>query len=192
MADTEWLRRTDNLQLLRETGRSLAHSLLDEIDTPWDDSYDGLRDGESDGHNRLRSLVRRRLDDLDRVAGAVVQAMGARLNHAVRSRFGPGTTRFLGDVLVYQRHQDAVHARVRQVIDEVHPDLGRSPDRPVRIVAHSLGGVIAVDMATATVPLWTDPWSRSAPRRPSSMSATPEVGNCLRTEAACPCTCRFL
>jgi hypothetical protein len=38
----------------------------------------------------------------------------------------------------------------------VHPDIGRSPDRPVRIAAHSLGGVIAVDMATATVPLWTE------------------------------------
>ncbi|MCX5262275.1 hypothetical protein OOK27_50560 [Streptomyces canus] len=155
-ACTEWLCRTDDARLLRETGRSLAHSLLDEAASVGEDSYYGLRGGETDGDNRLRSLVRRRLNDLDRVAGAAVQAVGARLNHAVRSRFGPGTTRFLGDVLVYQRHQDAVHARVRQVIDEVHPDLGRSPDRPVRIAAHSLGGVIAIDMATATVPLWTE------------------------------------
>ncbi|MEU8728679.1 hypothetical protein AB0C68_04755 [Streptomyces tendae] len=29
------------------------------------------------------------------------------------------------------------------------------PDRPVRVVAHSLGGVVAVDMATASAPLWT-------------------------------------
>ncbi|MFF4833244.1 hypothetical protein [Streptomyces sp. NPDC001315] len=154
-ADTEWLCRTDDTQLLRETGRALAHSLLDETDPGSDESYYGLRGRGADGETRLRFLVWRRLNDLDRVAGAAVQAVGARLNHAVRSRFGPGTTRFLGDVLVYQRHQDAIHARVRQVIDEVHPDLGRSPARPVRIVAHSLGGVIAVDMATATVPLWT-------------------------------------
>ncbi|WP_030598607.1 hypothetical protein [Streptomyces fulvoviolaceus] len=154
--DTVWLRRTDDPQLLHETGRSLAHSLLDETDPEGDDSYQGLRGGGANGHDHLHSLVRRRLNDLDRVVGAAVQAMGARLNHAVRNRFGPGTTRFLGDVLVYQRHQDSVHARVRQVIDEVHPDLGRSPARPVRIVAHSLGGVIAVDMATATVPLWTE------------------------------------
>lgn len=155
-ADTEWLSRTSDAQLLRETGRALAHSLLDQTDPDSGDSYDGLRGEGADGDSRLRSLVRRRLKDLDRVAGAAVQAVGARLNHAVRSRFGPGTTRFLGDVLVYQRHQDAVHARVRQVIDEVHPDIGRSLDRPVRIAAHSLGGVIAVDMATATVPLWTE------------------------------------
>ncbi len=155
-ADTQWLSHSSDVQLLRETGRALAHSLLDELDAAWDDSYQGLRGASADGESRLRALVRRRLNDLDRVAGAAVQAVGARLNHAVRSRFGPGTTRFLGDVLVYQRHQDALHARVRQVIDEVHPDLGRSPDRPVRIAAHSLGGVIAVDMATATVPLWTE------------------------------------
>ncbi|MEW2573271.1 hypothetical protein [Streptomyces sp. NPDC047070] len=155
-ADTEWLSRTGDPLLLRETGRALARSLLDEIDPDADDPYDGLRGDGTDRDSRLRSLVRRRLQDLDRVAGAAVQAVGARLNHAVRSRFGPGTTRFLGDVLVYQRHRDAVHARVRQVIDEVHPDIGRSRDRPVRIAAHSLGGVIAVDMATATVPLWTE------------------------------------
>ncbi|SDN19271.1 hypothetical protein SAMN04487981_10417 [Streptomyces sp. cf386] len=154
--DTEWLSRTSDAQLLGETGRALAHALLDEADSDSEDSYYGLRGQGADGDSRLRSLVRRRLKDLDRVAGAAVQAVGARLNHAVRSRFGPGTTRFLGDVLVYQRHQAAVHARVREVIDDVHPDLGRSPDRPVRVAAHSLGGVIAVDMATATVPLWTE------------------------------------
>ncbi|MFC9269141.1 hypothetical protein ACFTXJ_15400 [Streptomyces zhihengii] len=155
-ADTEWLSGTSDTRLLRETGRALARSLLDESNPDLDDPYRGLRGEGADGDSRLRSLVRRRLMDLDRVAGAAVQAVGARLNHAMRSRFGPGTTRFLGDVLVYQRHQDAVHARVRQVIDEVHPDIGRGPDRPVRIAAHSLGGVIAVDMATATLPLWTE------------------------------------
>ncbi|MFD3563126.1 hypothetical protein ACFWVU_26175 [Streptomyces sp. NPDC058686] len=114
--------------------------------------YDELR-GEP---GRLRELVRRRLRDLDRVAGAAIGAVAGRVNHAVRTRFGPGTTRFLGDVLVYQRHRDAIHARIRARIDEVDPKLGRGPERPVRVVAHSLGGVIAVDMATAVEPLWTE------------------------------------
>jgi hypothetical protein len=154
-ADTEWLSLTGDAHLLRESGRALARSLMDATDPEQDGTYSGLRGAGADDEGRLRALVRRRLADLDRVAGAAVQAVGARLNHVVRSRYGPGTTRFLGDVLVYQRQQAAVHARVRQVIDGVHPDIGRSPERPARIVAHSLGGVIAVDMATATVPLWT-------------------------------------
>ncbi|SCD66009.1 hypothetical protein GA0115253_1013223 [Streptomyces sp. Termitarium-T10T-6] len=155
-ADTEWLRRTVDPQLLSEVGRSLARSLLDGFDPDGEDAYHGLRGGGADRRGRLRALVRRRLTDLDRVAGASAQAVGGRLNHAVRNRFGADVMRFLGDVLVYQRHQAAVHARVRQVIDAVDPGLGRSPSRPVRVVAHSLGGVIAVDMATATVPLWTE------------------------------------
>jgi hypothetical protein len=31
-----------------------------------------------------------------------------------------------------------------------------SPERPVKVVAHSLGGVIAVDMATSDTPLWME------------------------------------
>ncbi|GAA3481733.1 hypothetical protein [Streptomyces yanii] len=151
--DTRWLSRTDDPTLLGEAGRALAHALLD-TDTQEYAVYghDGLR-GEP---GRLRELVRRRLRDFDRVAGAAIGAVAGRVNHAVRSRFGPGTTRFLGDVLVYQRHRDAIHARIRARIDEVDPKLGRGPERPVRVVAHSLGGVIAVDMATAGEPLWTE------------------------------------
>ncbi|MET9386920.1 hypothetical protein ABZY09_39310 [Streptomyces sp. NPDC002928] len=153
---TEWLRRTDDPLLLFETSRSLAEALVEAADL-WADgggSYDGLRAGDEDA-GRLRTLVRNRLRDLDRVAGAAIQAAAGRLNHALRTRFGPGTTRFLGDVLVYQRHREAIHSRVRECIDRVDPALGRTPDRPVRVVAHSLGGVIAVDMATAATPLWT-------------------------------------
>ena len=68
----------------------------------------------------------------------------------------PGVTQYVGDILVYQRHRAQIHDRVRQIIAEVDPELGRSPERPVDVLAHSLGGVIAVDMATATAdePLW--------------------------------------
>lgn len=153
---TEWLRRTDDPLLLFEASRSLAEAMIDAADL-WADgarSYDGLRAGDED-EGRLRTLMRNRLRDLDRVAGAAIQAAAGRLNNTLRTKFGPGTTRFLGDVLVYQRHRQAIHERVRKCIDGVDPALGRTPDRPVRVVAHSLGGVIAVDMATAAAPLWT-------------------------------------
>ncbi|QHC23455.1 hypothetical protein [Streptomyces sp. GS7] len=154
--ETTWLQCTDDVFLLTEVGRNLARTLLDDV--PQDEfGYAELRSSEpTDSQGRLRSLVRRRLSDLDRVAGAAIQAAVGRMNHALRSRFGPGTTRFLGDVLVYQRHQAAIHTRIRASIDAVDPELGRSADRPVRVVAHSLGGVIAVDMATSTSPLWTE------------------------------------
>ncbi|GAA0436855.1 hypothetical protein [Streptomyces luteireticuli] len=145
-----WLALVDDPGLLRATGTALAAAVLEE---GTDDSWAGLRGpGDEKG---LRPLLRRRLHDLDRVAGAAVQAVAGRVNHQLRAHYGPGATRFLGDVLVYQRHRAAIHARVRERIDAVAPGLGRDPEHPVRVAAHSLGGVIAVDMATAADPLWT-------------------------------------
>ncbi|MGW1288011.1 hypothetical protein ACWD4N_31060 [Streptomyces sp. NPDC002586] len=149
---TRCLSRTTDPDLLRKVGAALA-DMLTELDM-----YEGqfeLR-GPGDESTRLRDLVRARLRDLDLVAGAAIQAAGRRMNRALRSRIGPGTTRFIGDVLVYQRHQAAIQTRVRETIAAVDPAIGQSPDRPARIVAHSLGGVIAVDMATSEQPLWTD------------------------------------
>ncbi|MFF8717176.1 hypothetical protein ACF07T_37970 [Streptomyces sp. NPDC015184] len=149
---THWLSLADDPSLLSETGKAIAHAVT-ETQEP-DDSWAGLR-GTVPADRTLRSLIRRRLADLDHVAGAAMQAVAGRMNHSLRHRLGPGATRFLGDVLVYQRHREQIHARVREQIAAVDPELGRHPDRPVRLVAHSLGGVIAVDMATAQVPLWT-------------------------------------
>lgn len=149
---TRWLSLVKDPSLLSETGTAIAHSVTDTQEP--DNSWAGLRGGTPvDG--TLRSLIRRRLADLDRVAGAAMQAVAGRVNHSLRDRFGPGATRFLGDVLVYQRHREQIHARIREQIAAVDPEMGSCRDRPVRVVAHSLGGVIAVDMATAREPLWT-------------------------------------
>jgi surfactin synthase thioesterase subunit len=43
---------------------------------------------------------------------------------------------------------------VRSVIAEVNPDLGVSAQQPVDVLAHSLGGAITFDTATADQPLW--------------------------------------
>ncbi|CAM5651176.1 hypothetical protein [Streptomyces purpurascens] len=149
---TQWLSRSDDPSLLNETGTAIARAVTCTQET--DDSWAGLR-GAPPADGTLRSLIRRRLADLDRVAGAAMKAVAGRMNHSLRHHLGPGATRFLGDVLVYQRHREQIHARVWEQVAAVDPELGRTPGRPVRLVAHSLGGVIAVDMATAREPLWT-------------------------------------
>lgn len=56
---------------------------------------------------------------------------------------------FIADVIVYQSHtyRTKIHERVREVIDrELGDDAGR-PGRPIKVIAHSLGGVVAFDMA---------------------------------------------
>lgn len=61
------------------------------------------------------------------------------------------TLPFIADVIVYQSHtyRQKIHERVREVIErELGPGAG-SADRPVKVVAHSLGGVVTFDMACA-------------------------------------------
>jgi hypothetical protein len=147
---TRWLSRTHDDAPLHETGAAIAEAVATETA----DDSDGLRGPTADAEG-MRTFIRRRLADLDRVAGAALQAIAGRVNHSLRTRFGPAATRFLGDVLVYQRHRTTIQARVREHIAEVDPRWGEDESRAVRIVAHSLGGVIAVDMATADNPLWT-------------------------------------
>ncbi len=43
---------------------------------------------------------------------------------------------------------------MRSLIADVDPILGTSKEHPIDVLAHSLGGVVAIDMATATQLLW--------------------------------------
>lgn len=145
---TTWLRLVSDWDLLREVGIALTAPLTE----PPSGSGEELR-GEEIRWD-IAAFICRRIADLDRVVGAAFSAAGGRLNAYLRMELIPGITRFFGDVLVYQRRQAEIHDRVRAVIASVDPASGRDREHPVRVVAHSLGGVIAVDMAVARQPLW--------------------------------------
>ncbi len=75
---------------------------------------------------------------------AVVSASAGRINEALRTKIAPDAAQFAGDIVVYQGEnrddiQDLVRKRVR--------DLGYgTADHPAHFLAHSLGGVISLDM----------------------------------------------
>lgn len=153
-ASTTWLRQATDPLLLQEIGAAIAAPLTDPSMTVTPGGGEEVRDEELRAID-IRGFVKRRIDDLNRVVGATVSSAAGRLNRYLRTEQGPAMTRFFGDVLVYQRHRREIHERVRATIDEVDPALGRDPEAQVQVVGHSLGGVIAVDMATADEPLWT-------------------------------------
>ena len=150
--DTQWLPLVDDEELQRAVGAAVAGPLAE--DTATLDTGEELRDGAELRGLDVGGFVRRRLDELDRVVGAAFGAAGGRLNTTLRTTLLPGITRGVGDILVYQRHRTEIQERVRSVISQVDPELGRSPERPVDVLAHSLGGVIVVDLATGDEPLW--------------------------------------
>jgi hypothetical protein len=149
---TTWLRQVTDPLLLEEIGAAVGAPLADR-DVAVAPAGEELRDEELRGPD-LGAFVKRRLSDLDRVVGATIGAAAGRLNSYLRTEFGPTVTRFFGDVLVYQRRRAAIHQRVRATIHEVDPALGHDPQHAVQVIGHSLGGVIAVDLATADEPVW--------------------------------------
>ncbi|QKV74884.1 hypothetical protein [Amycolatopsis sp. Hca4] len=124
--------------VLAEVGATLAEILLDFSDEA------GLREFNP-------AIFRRWLTRCDRMVGATRTAVLGGVNESLRSRLVPGAARFVGDVLVYQRHRETIQQRVRNEIRAAGVGTERTP---VRVLAHSLGGVIAMDLATDDDPLW--------------------------------------
>lgn len=61
---------------------------------------------------------------------------------------------FFGDIFVYQRHQLEIHQRIWNKIAQYAANYG-TEQKPINVIAHSLGGVVAFDAALdKQQPLW--------------------------------------
>jgi pimeloyl-ACP methyl ester carboxylesterase len=89
--------------------------------------------------------ARQRLRDMEAAASAVIGAAGGRVNHLLRNQIGPDFALFAGDIAVYQRRQTDIQQRIWDTLDRYGAGTA---ENPARIIAHSLGGVITLDMAT--------------------------------------------
>jgi hypothetical protein len=137
-----WLWSIDNPELLRELGASIgrtAAALLSEEDeapvrTP----------------DQIRKVVNVVLQHTDRAAAATMSTAAARFVSWVRTSGAEGVATNAGDTLGYQRHRAEILSHVRARIAEVAgADAGTDAAHPVHLVGHSLGAVIALDLATA-------------------------------------------
>ncbi len=108
-------------------------------------------------------VSRRRGDDeaaarIDEQAGRMRENLRGRVRGYVNDKFqdmrGALTSAvlpFLADVIAYQSHERRalVHQRMRGVIDKELGFAYGTDAKPLTLIAHSLGGVISFDMATA-------------------------------------------
>lgn len=67
----------------------------------------------------------------------------------VRRAVLPGASEGLGDLFVYVDRYEPIHQRLREVLAQVGDGWG-TPDKPISILGHSLGGIIAFDAARST------------------------------------------
>lgn len=80
------------------------------------------------------------------------------IQQTLRREWLPMMTEFLGDVIVYQRHRSEIQKIVRKALHRAATGRGvkvaqlGTKANPIAVIAHSLGGVISFDMATAADP----------------------------------------
>ncbi|MDP9332740.1 MAG: lipase family protein [Actinomycetota bacterium] len=153
-----WLRHVTDPEALERIGNFLAPPLSEAVaDTS---GQVATRDGATTevrlSWPDVGGFAKRRLHELDELVGSLIRDSAGRLNEFMRSGLGPPMTKFFGDVLVYQRHRDVIHQRVRDKVAALNdPELG-TEKHPVLVTGHSLGGVIAFDLAVLPdTPLWT-------------------------------------
>lgn len=114
------------------------------------------------GKGKVRAWIERRKGDRQR--SAVIDRAARQRSSDARSRvhgylgdkfqdvrlwLTQQTLPFIADVIVYQSHtyREKIQARVREVIQRELGEQAGTIDQPVKVIAHSLGGVVSFDMA---------------------------------------------
>lgn len=92
------------------------------------------------------------LDGVSKVIEQGGQAADEGLRGLLRAGISENIVPYLGDIIVYQGMRDQFHQRIRSYI----PDGFGTSNRPIKVIGHSLGGVMLFDLAVAAngPPIW--------------------------------------
>jgi hypothetical protein len=152
LASTTVLKHIDDPQALAAVGETIR-SVLDNLPTASALSTEGgefaIRSEGVDIRSILdpvKTVAASVLHGIDDVLGRVLGDQVGRLTQNLRGRLAVPLSGFFGDILVYQRQPDRIQARLRETLEREAAGYGRK-DKPVHVIAHSLGGVIAFDAA---------------------------------------------
>lgn len=103
--------------------------------------------GWADGVKRIVNDV---LQGFDQALGRVIGNYLGRMNQTIRGRLAVPVSTTLGDIMTYQRRPDHVQDTLRDALAESAPGYG-SKEKPISVIAHSLGGVVAFDAAVKPI-----------------------------------------
>jgi hypothetical protein len=94
----------------------------------------------------LKHVVDSTVDAVKDAVFGVVDRVGGAANARARAQLLEWLGTGVGDVLLYQGKKQDIQDRVTRDLNE-HADGWGKPGRPIPVLAHSLGGIIAFDMA---------------------------------------------
>ncbi|MEO0476979.1 MAG: hypothetical protein AAF085_13560 [Planctomycetota bacterium] len=114
------------------------------------------------GKGKVRAWIERRKGDRERSA-VITRASKKRSTDArqrvhgylgekfqdVRLWLTQQSLPFIADVIVYQSHsyREKIQARVREIVQRELGDQAGTAEQPIKVIAHSLGGVVSFDLA---------------------------------------------
>ena len=140
---------------------SAADEPVPDGDEPVSDGEEPLPDGEEDPpvRRRRRLIAQWELERMmDRVganwrrqSAAARRRVIASIYRVVRAQYLAASAHFAGDIILYQRRHREIQSRVWETIMREAPGYGL-PERPITVVAHSLGSSVAFDAAVAGSP----------------------------------------
>lgn len=161
MPSTRYLQHVDDPAVLESVGRVLgdaAVALEADQDATTGVAVRGGPGAEEATRGPVDFFKRKVSDvihDLDEVVGRAVGGALGNANRYVRQHVGQGVVRFFGDVFVYSRNRAEIHKRMWQAIDAWPVPGYGTEQRPINVIAHSLGGVAVFDAALdPSRPLW--------------------------------------
>jgi hypothetical protein len=147
-SNVQWLKLIEDKAVLSEIGSSIATAATEIAGQP----------GAGGAATRVLGIDLKKVSEaitraIDRSVGRVLGAVGGKVNQFLRTEVISGTTEFLGDVFVYQRHRAAIQQRLFDALAK--NGLKATQDHPITVMAHSLGGIVSLDAALRpTDPLW--------------------------------------
>lgn len=147
LQETQILKHIDNPDILRQVGE-LIRAATDGGAPSGTDEF-AVRGGEEDVRSLLdpiKNAAKLVIHSVDDMLGKFVGDKLGEFNQSFRGAVVGPFALFFGDILVYQRNQEVIQQRLWDKIQEVAPGYG-TKDKPINVIAHSLGGVIVFDAA---------------------------------------------
>ena len=153
--------RTQFLQFVSD--RELLESLGDALGAATEPMAQDTATGEpvrgvlSDGFETVKGAAIGVIRGFDAAIGAATGRILGNLNNELRQQQGPAIIRSLGDIMAYERNSESIGNRLWETLAAHGFEGYGTKDRPVQVIAHSLGGVVAFDAANrARNPLYID------------------------------------
>jgi hypothetical protein len=155
---SEAIPRTSHLKQLRDeallnaVGELLADFMQTAISTaPGTDGVYETRAWLGDRKEALKQFI----SSVDQLIGKVSAQVAGASNQWLRSALAEPVALTLGDVVAYHQSRKAIHERLFDVLDREAPGRGTA-ERPIIVLAHSLGGLVVLDAALGSEVLSAD------------------------------------